>query len=64
MKKKLMVPIDFHSMEKKIVWKSIGTINCLVTSILQNVFIFVQQKEEILAVNDDRIFFFLAELSL
>ncbi len=32
--KQLMVPIDFHSMEKT-VWKSMATVNCFITNILQ-----------------------------
>ncbi len=44
--KQLMVAIDFHSMEKKILWKSMATVNCLVTNILQNIFFCVQQKKE------------------
>jgi len=31
----------------EILWKSMGSINCLVTNILQNIFICVQQKKEI-----------------
>ncbi len=34
-----MEPIDFRSMEKP--WKSMGTINCLVTNILQNILFYV-----------------------
>ncbi len=33
--------------EKKILWKSMATINCLLTNILQNIFFCVQQKKEI-----------------
>jgi len=40
-----MDPIDFNCREKKILWKSMGSINCLVTGILQNIFFSVQQKE-------------------
>jgi len=32
---------------KKILWKSMGPVNYLVTDILQNIFICVQQKKEI-----------------
>jgi len=32
----LMNPVDFH--RKKMLWKSMGSINCLVTDILQNIF--------------------------
>ncbi len=31
---------------KEILWKSVGTINCLITSILQNIFFYVQHKKE------------------
>ncbi len=31
---------------KEILWKSIGTINCLITSILQNIFFYVQNMKE------------------
>ncbi len=56
--KQLTVAIDFHSMDK-ILYKSMATINCLVTIILQNTFCCVQQKKEThiwVWVNDDRIF--------
>ncbi len=43
----MLVPIDYHSMEKNMLWKSMGTRNCLVTHILQNNFLCVQQKKEI-----------------
>jgi len=43
----LTVVIDFHVGEKKkILWKSMATVNCLVTDILQNIFFLVQQKKE------------------
>jgi len=32
------VAIDFHSRKKQILWKSMDTVNCLVTNILQNIF--------------------------
>jgi len=35
------------SYSKWILWKSIGTFNCLVTDIHQNIFFCVQQKKEI-----------------
>ncbi len=38
--------IDFHSMEN-ILWKSMGTSNCLVIHIIQNIFFCVQQNTEI-----------------
>jgi len=38
-------PVDFHSWKKKILWKSMGVVNCLVTHILQNIFFCVQQKK-------------------
>ncbi len=31
---------------KEILWKSMGTINCLITSILQNIFVYVQHEKE------------------
>jgi len=34
--KKFVVPIDFHSRQKNILWKSMVSYNCLVTDILQN----------------------------
>jgi len=43
--KQLMDPIGYGGGE--ILWKSMGSINCLVTNILQNIFICVQQKKEI-----------------
>ncbi len=48
--------IDFHSIEK-ILWRSVGTINCLVTCILQNIFC-VQQKKEKFLQDCNRIFIF------
>ncbi len=36
---KLRVAIDFHSKEN--IWKSMATINCLVTNILQNIHFWV-----------------------
>jgi len=44
--KQLMDPIDFNSIFSQL-WKSMGSINCLVTDILQNIFFCVQQKKEI-----------------
>jgi len=38
-----MDSIDFFFL----LWKSMGSINCLVTDILQNIFFCVQQKKEI-----------------
>ncbi len=35
-----MEPIDFHGMDKNIM-KANGTINCLVTNILQNILFYV-----------------------
>jgi len=43
--KLLTVAIDFHS-RKKILWKLMATVNCLVTNIIQNIFFCVQQKKE------------------
>jgi len=31
---------------KEILWKSMGTINCLITSILQSILFYVQNKKE------------------
>jgi len=45
--KQFSVAIDFHSRKKKILWMSMGSINCLDTDILQNIFFCVQQKREI-----------------
>ncbi len=42
--KELLVAIDIHSMGK-ILWKSMATVNFLVTNILQNTFFCVQQKK-------------------
>jgi len=39
--------MELFSVNKKIVWKSVGSINCLVTDILQSIFFCVQQKKEI-----------------
>ncbi len=33
-------------LQQKIQWKSMATVNCLVTDILQNIFFCVQQKKE------------------
>ncbi len=33
-------------LEKEILWKSMETIDCLITSILQNIFLYVQHKKE------------------
>jgi len=50
-----MDPIDFHS-KKKLLWKSMGSIYCLVTDILQNIFLIVQQEIHTgLKQLDDRI---------
>ncbi len=43
----LMVPVDFNGMFFSLQWKSVGSINCLVTHIHQNIFLCVQQKKEI-----------------
>ncbi len=40
---------------KEILWNSIETINCLITSILQNIFFNVHHKKE---THDDKIFIF------
>lgn len=54
-----LVPIDIHSMEKK---KPMGSINCLITDILfKKIFCVLEQFE---GEKDNRIFFFLAELSV
>jgi len=42
-----MDPIDFHCIFIFLQWKSMGSINCLVTDILQNIFFCVQHKKEI-----------------
>jgi len=44
--KQLIVAIEFLSRKKKKLWKSMATVNCLITNILQNVFFCVQQKKE------------------
>jgi len=36
-------------------WKSVGSINCLVTDILQNIFFCVQQKKSIQVWNKLRV---------
>ncbi len=55
-----MVAIDFHSMEKKYLEVIGYTVNCLVTSNLQNIFFSVQQLKESGTsgkwVNGDRLF--------
>ncbi len=43
--KQLLVPIDVHSKERNAMEVN-ETINCLITSILQNIFFFVQHKRE------------------
>ncbi len=46
--KQLLVPNDFHRITNiKILWKSMGTRNGLVTHILQNIFPCVPEKKEI-----------------
>jgi len=45
--RQLMYPIDYHvRKKKKIPWKWMGGVNCLVTNILQNILFCVQQKKE------------------
>ncbi len=44
--KYLTVAIDFYSIFFPILWKSMATVNCLVTNILQNTFFCVQQLKE------------------
>jgi len=39
-------PLTSIAWREKILWKSLGPINCLVTHILQMIFLFVQQKKE------------------
>ncbi len=46
--KQLLVLSNFHSREK-ILSESLGTINCLVTHIIQIIFFYVQQKKEMYA---------------
>ncbi len=41
----LLVATDSYRMERKILWKSVGTRKCLVTNILQNIFFCVDQKK-------------------
>ncbi len=43
---KNVVPTDFHIIYFPILWKSMSTVNCLVTNSLQNIFFCVQQKKE------------------
>jgi len=43
--KQLTAPIDFHSRNKITLWKSVGSINCLITDILQNIFFFCSAEE-------------------
>ncbi len=40
------VATGFHSIEKKILWKSMATVDCLVANILQNIFFCPQQNTE------------------
>ncbi len=63
--KQLTAAIDFHSMGK-IPWKSMATISCSVTNILQNIFFCVQQKKGLEKVQGEKMteFSFLGELSL
>ncbi len=45
--KQLLVAIDFNSVFfSPIPWKSMATIKCLVTNILQNIFFCVQQMKD------------------
>ncbi len=41
-----------------------GTINCLITSILQNISFYVQHEKEMQIWNDERVSYILVELSL
>jgi len=41
--------LPWYRQKKNILWKSMGTSNCLVTVILQNIFLYFQQKKELLA---------------
>ncbi len=43
--------MDFSSMDKQILWKSMGTSNGLVTHILQNMFFCVQQLRVSITLN-------------
>ncbi len=52
--KQLIVAIDFYSI-LSILWKSMATINCLVTNLLQNIFFCAQQKKETQVWNTLRV---------
>ncbi len=41
-----LVPIDLYTFSSSFIWKSVGTSNCLATSILQNIFLYARQKKE------------------
>jgi len=47
--KQLIDPIDFNSIFF-LLWKSMGSINRLITNILQNIFLCLQQKKKIIQV--------------
>ncbi len=36
--KQLKVATDFYTMGKKILWRSMATVNCLVNNIIENIF--------------------------
>ncbi len=59
----VLAAIDFHSMGKKKLWKSMDTSNCLVTNILQSIILCFQQYSytfwTILGWVNDRIVIFL-----
>ncbi len=61
-----MVAIEFHSI-LSLLWKSMATVNCLVTNFLKNIFFCVQQKKEThtgLEQLEDEYISFLGELFL
>ncbi len=45
--KQLAVAIDFYNIFFSIIWKSMATVNCLVTNIFQNIFFCVPQLKEL-----------------
>ncbi len=52
---------DFHIIEK-LLWRSVGTINCLVTRILQNIYLCSAEERKIHTRLEQNFFF--GELSL
>ncbi len=51
--KQLTVATDFHSMEKKILWKSVATVNSLVTNIQSQNSLLTSQNSDLREINSE-----------